>query len=234
MEIGMRKKMMVAMAFMAMLFTGCTTGFMSAESGVFNLGKIGDTEFYSVHAFHLMGPNWTMAATKRDNEEGARIHGLLGSDGLQKSLVGAAGNVLSSYYWGSNYNPDPDTYQDNSTISVQGGNQAQSQGQDQGQNAEGGDATNSNQNSSNSSATNSNNLSNTSNNTLNSTNANNNALNNTNSNANNNANTNTNSAVGQGGNGGQGGAGGVPGGFVPPGQGGTPPGQGGTPPGNAP
>lgn len=68
-------------------------------SGTTHLGKVGDRDFYSIHASHLDGPNMTALVSVSENGE-TRVEGLSSGQGMLTGSVnaalGAGGNVASA------------------------------------------------------------------------------------------------------------------------------------------
>jgi len=89
-------------------------------SGVYELGEIGGVKYYTVHSSHFSGPNQTIMISHDTLEKGARPVNIAvnGGDGIGKAIIGAAGNVASSYVFGKSLKPANGS----SSVEVTGGN----------------------------------------------------------------------------------------------------------------
>jgi hypothetical protein len=146
------KKLFVLLTMASlMLLTGC--------SGIDPIGKVGDVEFHGMYMSGILTKNHSMVIahnTKTGKVEPASTG--VGT-GIISDLIGASGDVGSAYLWGASL--EPDEYSDNSSNSLNGGNntQGQLQGQLQGQHSNSNanaNATNKNKNSNKNSNSNSN------------------------------------------------------------------------------
>ena len=95
-------------------------------SGVYELGEIGGVKYYTVHSSHFSGPNQTIMISHDTLEKDARPVNIAvnGGDGIGKALIGAAGNVASSYVFGKSLKPANES----SSVEVTGGNAAGGKG----------------------------------------------------------------------------------------------------------
>jgi len=124
----MRK--VVALLFVLVL-AGC--------SGVDKLGEVAGTKFYTVHAEHFWGPNFTALVVEKDGQAGIVKVGFGPGAGhaIVGATVGAAGDVGASAVQWHGYKPDV-RHGDSFTVSgVSGAGSTavanQQQGQAQGQ-----------------------------------------------------------------------------------------------------
>lgn len=101
------------------------SGFLCACSGVSSLGKIGSTEFYSVHGDHFWGPNFTALVTKEEDQ--VKIievgYGPGGGHAIVGGTVQAAGQVGAAALYGHSLKFRKHHY--NSNIDVSGGSASQ-------------------------------------------------------------------------------------------------------------
>ena len=97
----MKKLMFLCfLLFVASTTTGCMGLYTKvfSESGVHELGKVGDVTYHSAHADHLVGPNMT-ALVRHDTKTGKVTEVSKASgDGIARTLVNGVASVGAAYW----------------------------------------------------------------------------------------------------------------------------------------
>ena len=117
------------------VFGGC--------SGVDHLGRVGDTDFYSVHSSNLDGPNITALVSEKNGE--AKVEGVASGPGMftgsVNAALGAGGNVAGAALIANgikNIKGARTNVSNNSNVAVSGNAESNSEGGAGGNGGEGG------------------------------------------------------------------------------------------------